>query len=247
MKNIFFGIIAGIEDAFNPKNKKKFIKNIILLFGCIFLIIGFNAKRSSNASKLNNSLSQYKIADFNSIKKEQLNKEKKYNKEAKQASIDGNSKKQFENERKALQIQNAKDAQLNYQLESPGNVEMTYLNSLMNNENSWDKKKFNIQNCDFSPGQTMWLFKNWIPNIINIDPNNTKEGFVYQSRDLYLNYPNISQDQADYLNKCIQLIWQSSDLYVLVNNQPLKIHYLNQPQFNQNCDESSNNINKSNQ
>lgn len=246
MKNIFFGIIAGIENAFDPKNKKRFIKNIILVCGCILLIVGFNVKRSNNASKINATLSQYKIANFNSIKKEQLNKEKKYNEGAKQASIDGNSEKQFEDERKALQIQNAKNAQQNYQLESPGQISMGYLSLLTNNSLEWNKKVSAIQNCDFSPGQTMWLFKNWIPNIINIDPDNTKEGFVYQSRDLYLNYPNITQDQANYLNKCIQLIWQSSDLYVLVNNQPLKIHYLNQPQYNQNCNENSNSINNQN-
>lgn len=243
LKNLFFGIIAGIENAFNPKDRKRFIKNIFLLALCIFLLLGFGIKSYNNKKSINDSLDGYKISNFSSIRNKQLNKEKEYNKAAKEASIDGNSKKQFENERKALQIQNAKNAQQNYELESPGQVEMDYLNSLVSN-NNWSKKEFNVQNCDFTPGQTMWLFKNWVSNIIGIDPSNIKEGFVYQSRDLYLNYPDITQQQADYLNKCIQLIWQSSDLYVIVNNQPLKIHYLNQPQYNQNCNKNNDEENK---
>lgn len=244
LKNLFFGIIAGIENAFNPKDKKRFIQNILLLFLCIFLLLGFGIKSYNNKKSINDSLDGYKISNFSSIRNKQFNKEKEYNKAAKKASIDGNSKKQFENERKALQIQNAKNAQQNYELVSPGQVAKGYLSLLTNNSLSWNKKVSAIQNCDFTPGQTIWLFKNWISNIIGIDPNNTKEGFVYQSRDLYLNYPNITQQQADYLNKCIQLIWKSSDLYVIVNNQPLKIHYLNQPQYNQNCNKNNDEENK---
>lgn len=238
MKMILFKIVASIENAFDPKNGKiRFALNVIMLLLIISFITFIFVKNDQNKDTVKTNLDNYRVANFSSIKKKQLQDKNDYASEANNASKDGNSEKAFSAGRKELLIENAQNAQANYVLEQPGKVSMNYLDTLTNDDIDWNRKVYNIQNCDFTPGQTMWLYKEWISKTIDVDPSDTKEGFVYQSRDLYLNYPNIDQEKANYLNDCIQLIWKSSDLYPIVNDKPLKIHYLNQPQYNQNCNE----------
>ena len=221
MKNIFFGIIAGIENAFNPKNKKKFIINIILLVGCIFLIIGFNTKRSNNQQKISNIQNdQFNIKNQSSVIK------KVQNEYAKNQSIiknDTNKDAVSKAEQTNTYINAAQDC--SYTVVSPGQFQLDKLNCLCDqNMSNNDKNKILDEYCYFQPGETIWLFKNWICNIVGMNQNNFSTGFDINDSILYI-YANLNDQQKDYLTNMINMIWTHSAQKYRSND--LQIEFLN--------------------
>lgn len=220
LKNILMNIIAGFENAFDPHHKKRFILNIVLLATCVFVITSIFMKDNSNQKKLQNTVSEnLQVKNQSKV----ISKTQKTYQE--NQSIIANNDNKEEVEKATQENQDIYAAQnANYTVSSPGNFQLQKLSCLSDqNMSIQDKRKILDQYCYLQPGETIWLFKNWLPTILGMDKDAFSTGFDINNSILYI-HSNLDQDKQDYLKQMINLIWDHSAQKYRSNS--LKIEFI---------------------
>lgn len=100
----------------------------------------------------------------------------------------------------------------NFEERDPGQFQLDVLDKLLDkNASIKDAKKQMDMYSQFTAGETIWLFNNWIYKLSGLPKNDVTVGFDEINGKLFIN-ADVSESTEEYMKEMIRLIWSHSEL-----------------------------------